>query len=152
MNDSNDNDQSRLELYNEHRKQAWNDIQSSTDSFDQALLALSSGALGISLAFIKDIVPLKEAVWLGLLFTSWISFAACILVTVFSFQLSIKAQKEHLEYLPKYYVEGKEEYLTRRSCYSKILTFFTWLAATSFLVGLVCTVVFCINNVSRTCH
>jgi len=47
----------RWELYKAHLQQAWGSIDSSTDSFDQALLAVSSGALGLSLAFIKDIVP-----------------------------------------------------------------------------------------------
>ena len=155
MIESNDSEQAknaeqrRWELYSEHRKQAWEDIQSSTDSFDQSLLAVSSGALGVSLAFIKDVVPLKEAVWLTLLYASWVSFAACIVLTVFSFRLSIKAQERHLEYLPKYYLEGNQEYSTRKSGYAKTLTVFTWLAAALFLVGLTCTVIFCVENVSR---
>jgi hypothetical protein len=38
----------RWQLYNDHKKQAWEDIQSSTDSCDQSLLTLSSGGLGLS--------------------------------------------------------------------------------------------------------
>ena len=63
---------SRLELYNEHRRQAWQDIQMSTDQFDRSLLTLSSGALVLSLAFIKDAVPLKDAVGIYWLYSSWI--------------------------------------------------------------------------------
>jgi hypothetical protein len=36
----------RWELYGEHKKQTWQDIQSSTDNYDQSLLTLSSGELG----------------------------------------------------------------------------------------------------------
>lgn len=155
MNRANESDetrsaeQRRWELYSDHRKQAWDDIQSSTDSFDRSLLTLSGGALGASLAFIKDIVPLKEAVFLRFLYASWVSFGACILLTVFSFRLSIKAQEKHLEYLPKYYEEGCREYAKKKSGYSKTLTVFTWLASALFLVGLVGTVLFCIENIAR---
>jgi hypothetical protein len=141
--------QPERELYIAHAKQAWDDIQSSTDSFDQSLLTLSSGALGLSLAFIKDIVPFKQAVWSKTLYASWIFFAACVVLTVFSFRLSIAAQNKHLEYLAKYYLERRQEYFNKKSVYSKILSVFTWLASAFFLLGLVCTVLFCLKNVGR---
>jgi len=52
----------RQKLCDEHRRQIWQDIQSSADNFDKYILTLSSGALGLSLSFIKDIVPLGTAV------------------------------------------------------------------------------------------
>lgn len=147
--ESNAASQPERDLYIAHAKQTWNDIQSSTDSFDQSLLTLSSGALGLSLAFIKDIVPFKEAVWSKTLYASWISFAVCVVLTVFSFRLSIAAQGKHLEYLAKYYLERRQEYFNKRSVYSKVLSVFTWLASAFFLIGLVCTVLFCLKNVGR---
>jgi hypothetical protein len=138
-----------LELYDEARKRVMEDIQSGTDSFDQSLLTLSTGALGLSLAFIKDIVPLKEAVHMRLLFASWLAFGACILLTVFSFPLSIAAQKKHLKYLAAYYLEQKEEFFDRRSGYSKALTLLTWAASLGFVSGLVCTLLFCMKNLGR---
>jgi len=142
-----DKDQRRRELYDEHKNQAWNDVQSSTKSFEQSLLAVSSGALGVSLAFVKDIVPLKQAICLNLLFASWVCFAACIILTVFSSPLSIAAQRKYVGYIWKFYMEGRQEYFDKRSWYSRALTISTWLAALLFLVGLTCTVVFCIKNV-----
>src|SRR5258708_35443126 len=82
-------DARRLALYDEHRRQTWQDIQSSTDNFDKNLLAVSSAALGFSLAFIKDFAHLPTAAWRPLLYTSWLCFAACILITMFSFRLSV---------------------------------------------------------------
>jgi len=41
-----DDDKRRRDLWDEHRRQTWQDIQSSTDSFDKNLLAVSSAALG----------------------------------------------------------------------------------------------------------
>src|SRR5580692_9406356 len=79
------------ELYDLHRDKVWEDIKSGTESFDKYMLTFSSGALALSLAFIKDVVPLGRAVWITSLIGSWIAFVLCILVTLMSFQFSIKA-------------------------------------------------------------
>lgn len=129
-----DDEQRRLALYDEHRKQATEDIQSSTDDFDKNLLTVSSAALGFSLAFIKDIVHMQSAVWHRVLYASWICFAACIVITVFSFRLSVMANNEHLHYLHKYYIEKNGEYLNKRSPAAFVLDVFTWGAAVCFSV------------------
>jgi hypothetical protein len=54
------------ELYDQHRDKVWDDIKSGTESFDKNMLTFSSGALALSLAFIKDVVPLSKAIWIRL--------------------------------------------------------------------------------------
>ena len=49
-------------------------MQSGSDNYDQSLLTLSSGALALSLAFIKDVVALKDAHHVWMLFASWFAF------------------------------------------------------------------------------
>jgi hypothetical protein len=144
-----ESEERRWSLYTEHLKQAWEGIDSGSKSFEQSLLAVSSGALGASLAFIKDIVPLKQAIWMRLLYGSWISFALCIAVTIFAAPLTIAAQGKHIDYLYKYYIEQKEDYFDRRSGYSRVLSIAIWIAAVLFLVGLASTVVFCIRNIMK---
>jgi hypothetical protein len=143
-----DEDKRRRDLYDEHRRQTWQDIQSSTDNFDKNLLAVSSGALGFSLAFIKDIVHLPSAAWHCLLYISWVCFALCIVITVLSFRLSVAALNKHLEYLLEYYEHKREEYLTKKSTAGLVLDGSTWAATFFFVVGMICTIVFCIRNVS----
>lgn len=140
-------DDRRRELYDEHRRQTWQDIQSSTDSFDKNLLAVSSAALGFSLAFIKDFAPFATASWRPVLYVSWICFATCIVTTIFSFRLSVAALNKQLEYLHEYYENRKEECLTKKSVSAKLLRAFTWIAASLFLAGIICTMIFCIRNV-----
>jgi len=134
-----------------NRSWIWEDIQSSTDSFDQSLLTLSSGALGLSLAFIKDIVPLKDAVWIALLFTSWIAFALCIVSTVASFLLSVKANKQQLGYIDEYYIHRNDLALDKHksSRYVKWLERCTWVGIILFVAGLFCTIIFACENVAR---
>src|SRR5258708_12364134 len=126
----------RWQLYNDHKKQAWEDIQSSTDSYDQSLLTLSSGGLGLSIAFIKDIVPLQHATWLILLYVSWVAFGLCILTTVVSFQVAIKTQNEHLETCWKFYVERDDSLRNKQDTYSNALQWCTLVAGDLFSLPL----------------
>jgi hypothetical protein len=141
-----------FELYVEHLKQAWADCQSGSDEFDKSILTYSSAGLGISLAFIKDIVPLANAVWLPLLYTSWIAFGVAILITVFSFQLSVKAQEKHLEHLCKYYLEGKPEYLNAQNAAALWVGRFKWISGSCFVVAIAATIVFSVWNVKEARH
>jgi len=139
----------RWQLYNDHKKQAWEDIQSSTDSYDQSLLTLSSGGLGLSIAFIKDIVPLQHATWLTLLYVSWVAFGLCILTTVISFQVAIKTQNEHLETCWRFYIERDDSFRNKQGTYSKVLKWCTLVAGGLFVLALACTIVFAVENVER---
>lgn len=58
MEKENVNDGLEKEKY---RNELYEDYKYSVDSFDKQALLISGGALGLSLSFIKDIVPLDEA-------------------------------------------------------------------------------------------
>jgi len=141
-----DDDKRRQELYDAHLKQTWQDIQSSTDDYDRNLLTVSSAVLGLSVGFIKDIVHFPTAVWHLVLYASWVCLAACIVVNVLSFRLSVIALKKHLGYLYEYYIKKNDEYLTKKSAAEKALEWSTWTAGVCFFAGIICTVVFCIKN------
>jgi hypothetical protein len=138
----------RWDLYLEHARQAWADQQASSDEFDKSLLTFASGTLGLSLAFIKDIVPLKEAVALRMLFGSWVAFTLCIVVTIFSFPLSRQAQKRHVEYLYEYYINGTGK-KDKESIWTKAVHVCAVLGGLFFLAGLVATVIFAWKNIAR---
>ncbi len=44
------------------------------ESYDKLLVTLSGGALGISIAFLKDIVKLENVIFPNLLFYAWLAF------------------------------------------------------------------------------
>jgi hypothetical protein len=71
----------------------------SSSQFDKQILCIASGALGISLAFIKDIVKLDIATDKNLLLLSWISFGAVILICILSHYTSLKAINCRIENL-----------------------------------------------------
>ena len=65
--------------------------QANYEAQDTAILTISSGGLGASLAFIKDIVPLKEAILTWVLVGSWLMFLFSIFSILASYILSQQA-------------------------------------------------------------
>src|SRR4051794_31198778 len=54
------------------RERLWASRQANYENLDKAILSLSSGALVLSMAFFKDVVPIEQAVGIDILFLSWI--------------------------------------------------------------------------------
>lgn len=72
------------------------------DNFDKAILTYSSAGLALSLAFLKDFVPIAGAKHPALLYSSWLLFVAAIVVTVGSYVTSQFAQRRELERSHRY--------------------------------------------------
>jgi len=150
MGSSNDPAQTLNDLlYVEQQKQARLDFQTTSDDFDKNLLAVSSGALGLSLSFIKDIVPLDKALYLFVLYFSWCSFALAILITIASYLFALAALRTHLKILDEYYRDGEEATRTKANGFTKLVRATRYAAGGAFLLGLLLTLVFCIVNVSN---
>jgi hypothetical protein len=64
---------------------------SNSENYDKAILASASGGLGLSMAFIKDVVHLPTAQHLWCLKLSWVVLSLAILAVIGSFQLSQRA-------------------------------------------------------------
>jgi hypothetical protein len=139
----------RQSEYEKHREQSWTDRQASSDEFDKNLLKFSSGALGLSLAFIKDIVPLEQATWLPLLYVSWSCFSLCILATIASYFFSTRSFDTHLGDLHKYYVDADEKALNPSNFWTNWVRRCAVIAGIFFIAGFVCTVVFVSRNIAK---
>ncbi|NOQ75417.1 MAG: hypothetical protein GQ574_25630 [Crocinitomix sp.] len=64
----------------------------STEQFDKNILFIASGSLGISFAFIKDIVPdFSQATHKGTLIASWYIFAIVIFISLATHFISMQA-------------------------------------------------------------
>ncbi len=75
-----DNNQNIEEIKREYIKDLYADYRYGIQKFDTQALYLSSGALAISLTFLKDIVPINEAVCLILYYISLVLFGLTILI------------------------------------------------------------------------
>lgn len=120
---------------------------SNSEKYDNAILTLSTGVLGISLAFIKDIVPLDKAQYVILLKASWWVLGASIVSTLVSFVLSQLAIKRQLEYAEQYYLEEKDEYLYKKNCPALWTEFVNYASGILFIVGILTSICFVSVNI-----
>lgn len=147
MNDERKDEWKRL--YAETRKDLLTRQLSNSEKFDGAVLTLSTGALGISLVFIKDVVPLEKAQCAELLIVSWCFFGLAIISVVISFLVSQEGIKKQLNHAEEYYLNGKEEYLTKANIPAKVTDFLNYASGVLFVLGIILTIIFVSINIGR---
>ncbi len=132
------------QLHDEYRRKVWEDSKSGSENFDKYMLTFSSGALGLSLAFIKDVVPIGKAVWTLSLITSWGMFVLCILTTLISFRISIRALEKMVPCLDAFYLNGDASAFNKHleSFWTKAVDWCAYLAIGFFVLGLTFTMMF----------
>ena len=135
----------RQRLYEAQCLKCQDNVHSVQQEFDKAILTLSAGLMGISLAFIKDIVPLELAIDLPLLYASWVFGVGAIIVTLASFWTSKNAFNAQLAVLYEEHMSpGKTLGPTRAALFTRWLT---CLEAACFLVSILLTVGFAVGNI-----
>jgi len=73
------------ESFEEYRNSLISAKQNAQNSFDKHLISLSGGSLGISIAFIKNIIGDKQIICSQYLLTSWILWTLSIALMLASF-------------------------------------------------------------------
>lgn len=140
----------RNRLYKEFKTEIEKRQVSSSENFDKSVLTYSSWALGISIAFLKDFVPITIADYPWALYTSWIVFVLTIAATTISFLISYKGLEVSLHHAAKYYLEENSEYLNKDNGYNICVTWLNLFSAMAFIVGLIFTLVFVYANLERS--
>lgn len=122
----------------------------SEKNYDQSLLVISPSLLGFSMMFIKDIVPLKEAVDIELLYYSWIALVVSIISVIFSFRLSIHNAISHMNLMHKIANKPfKIFYKHANKNNNFIINFFNWTAGISLIGGFILMAFFIFNNIQN---
>lgn len=96
------------EVYREERRSLIDAKYGQSRSLDKYILTLAAGSFGLSLLFIRQIVPHPEAGTIWILVSAWAAFGASILSTLISFLLSQEAFLKQLKILDKWYKESDE--------------------------------------------
>ena len=139
-------DGKRERLYSETRNDLLTRQLSNSEKLDGAILTLSTAALGVSIAFIDNVVPLEKAQNIILLKISWCLFGLSVVSTLISFIASQIGIKTQLIYAEKYYLNKKQEYLTKPNKAAKLTDFLNYSSATLFILALLFTILFVILN------
>jgi hypothetical protein len=82
----------------EERNNAFETLNRDQAEYDKQLLALSAAFLGVSLAFVKDVVPLKDTTHLWVFDAALGCLLACICLVLGTFQYSIHGHFRLMDY------------------------------------------------------
>lgn len=84
----------QLRAYRDHLVDAQREAHA---AFDKTVLSLSGGALGISFAFVRDIIADKPPVNLWLLIAAWVCWGLCVTSTLVSYYTSHKGLRSAIK-------------------------------------------------------
>ena len=111
--------------------------------YEKNILYLSSGALGVSMAFIEKIVPLQTAISTCYLITSWYLLATTMLISLLSTFLSFRAIAKHI----KNYSPDNKDNEERRQRLNRILRFLNLVMMFGLFAGIIFLITFIQKNV-----
>lgn len=107
---------------------------SNAENYDKAVLSLSTFFLGLSLAFLKEVVPVQRAESLRLLYGSWILLVCALLSTIISFWVSQRAIDLQLKRAEDYYLRDDQSALNK-SWIAKATDWVNWASGGFFFFG-----------------
>ena len=136
----------RNELFGKYREDVLSRQLSNTENYDKAVLSLGTTFLGFSLAFLKDFVSYKDAIYAPLLPTSWVLFCLSIIATIASFFISQRGLSTQLQYAEKYYLENDSSYLTKKNHAAAFTDIANYCSALLFILAVITTIIFVVIN------
>ena len=119
---------------------------SNSESFDKAMLSLSSAGLALSLSFIKFIVPLDKIEQTFFLYTTWCLFGLTIILTITSLLVSQKALENTLKYAEKYYLDDNPKYFNKKDKWNGATNWLNRVPAITFILAIISVIIFTTQN------
>jgi len=136
------------ENYLKERKLLIDAQQQSYQQFDKAILTLSSGWLGVSIVFLRDVLLLEQITNYCFLIGSWILFTITITCTLISFLTSRYAYDEQLELITRYFLNKDSDALAKKNRFAQITEGLNVSAAVFFILAVVSTIMFVSINIT----
>lgn len=116
-----------------------------TKEMDKTVLALSTGALALSITFLHDIAPHPILWTLIVLAASWIMLVICMLATLLSFYFSQLAHGLEIEKLDDDYTKTKS--YESNNIWSRTTSFMNLFALILLVIGVGLLALFALVNV-----
>jgi hypothetical protein len=116
--------------------------QKAQEDYDKTVLALSGGALGITFAFVTDLVGQKPIVWPTALLVAWVAWGVSVTCVLGSFFFSQQALRRTIDQLDASRI--REEH--PGGVFSKVTAILNALGGVLFLAGVVSTILFVAVN------
>jgi hypothetical protein len=151
-------EKTKYQVYIDERKSLFNASLEQSHLFDKAILTLASGALGLSLTFIHQIIPEGcEPRNIYSLILAWIFLTLSILSTVISFLTSYKACIRQIEIMEIKYFSGEENKKNEKlknkknnsNCYRRITKWLNIFSILCFVGGIFFLAKFSVQNLQN---
>jgi len=120
-------------------------LEAAEMDFENKLLVISTGALGLSMAFIDDIIPLADARYRWILITGWSLLAACLIVNLCSQLYSAHAVRQAILELN----DAKESRALKIAGRNNVTKWVNLISTALLGLGVISLVVFAISNMPK---
>jgi hypothetical protein len=135
--------------HTELKKYIGQGLISAAEQFDRAILALSGGAFGVSIAFLKDVAPHFDPCTRVWIISAWAAFLASISVTMFSFQASTKAFQELEEYIEKQHFDPENAPVDYAHWWNGVVGILNYVSLSCFVAGGIFLATFSYQNLKN---
>jgi len=139
----------RQRLYERTRDELAANGRSISETYDRALLTLSSAFLGGSLAFVGEVVELQSASWKWVLYLSWLLFALTIVLTVASFIYGLQTLQPLRDAAERFYIHKVLEAWKVSLSVQRGVLRFALASGVSFILGVALLIAFVFINLVR---
>jgi len=137
-------DNENIDSTAEFRKQLLEWEQKIGESYDKTLITLSGGALGLTIAFIKDIVGKDSIECTKLLISSWVSWTISLTSLLLALYFAQFAYRKTIEQLD----DGTIYSETPGGYFTCAVYFFNALGGIGFIIGVITIVMFAYINLN----
>ena len=120
----------KRKTYLEERKLLVDAERESARSFDKSMLTLSSGALALSITFIRQIAPVPR--FEPYLYLAWSGFILALLCTLVSFLSSQTALRKQRDILDLNY-QDRRSAPEQKNLMSAVTNYLNWFSILSFI-------------------
>jgi hypothetical protein len=132
----NDDLKERLRVYERTRDGLDASGRSMAESYDRALLTLSSAFLGGSLALINQVVELDNATGKSMLYIAWGFFALTIVLTLASFVYGLWTLQPLRDAAERYYMKSEENARAVSDKIQRVILIWLATCGVSFGIGI----------------
>ncbi len=128
-----------------YRSQLLDTMHFLNESYDKILITLSGGALGLSIAFLKDIVSLEDIVHGKLLLFSWAAFILSLAAVLGRIMFGLEANRMAVKQVDEGTIYDRKP----GGAYSMITRILYIVSAVSLLTGLTFIAFFSFLNIGK---
>ncbi|MEM8488915.1 MAG: hypothetical protein AAF564_25445 [Bacteroidota bacterium] len=124
--------------------------QKAQEGYDKTILTLSASSLGISFAFVKDIVPLDQAEFNILLLIAWICWGFSLAAVLFAYYMSHQAFRDAIKQVDNALNQGNliAIYQTHLGGWKdRATSFLNASAGVLFIAGVALLIIFISRNI-----